>query len=219
MIQPNSLSFSLSMAGWLIPRLPVSGSVTPAPATPPWRQAPLHYTLLLPSVRTPAFPRHTHQRIIGLTWTQSPVYCLSYICQFPISVLRCCIDCRLSLCIRVLTLFLSCSTSVPSYISTPCTVSVLICGIGPFTEIRFITQCIHRHSLIDASPLLLLLLLCPGWVVFSWVSLKTRSTLLVSDSNGQDAGPDLNIEMSWQCQGAGLMAGAMFNQHSYRQQH
>ena len=41
-------------------------------------QAPQHYVLLPPSVRTPAFPRHAHQRIIGLTWSQSPVYYFQY---------------------------------------------------------------------------------------------------------------------------------------------
>ena len=83
----------------------------PAPTPPPWRpKAPGS-----PALRTAAFPRQAQQQIIGLTWTQSPVSLppLYSICQFPSSVTRCCTDCCLSLCTRVLMLFVACSLSVP----------------------------------------------------------------------------------------------------------
>ena len=62
--------FSWSMLSRLLP-LPLPGAQR--------SQTPQHYALLPPSARTPAFPRHVHQRIIGLTWTQSPVYYLTHI--------------------------------------------------------------------------------------------------------------------------------------------
>ena len=59
-------------------------SDTPAPALPPWcSRAPG-----CPALRTPAtiithtcFPRHAHQRFIGLTWTQSPVLLPLSVCS------------------------------------------------------------------------------------------------------------------------------------------
>ena len=46
-------------------------------------QAPQHYALLPPSVCTPSFPRHTHQRLLDSPGLNHPCHYLLYICLFP----------------------------------------------------------------------------------------------------------------------------------------
>ena len=96
--------------------------ITPAPALPHWRsrapdspalRTPQHYALLPPSLRTPVFPR------ISDYWTQSPLSLPPLYLSVPRSVPCLNIDCHMSLFTRVLTLFLSCSMSVPIKCLTP----------------------------------------------------------------------------------------------------
>jgi hypothetical protein len=94
-------------------------------------QAPQHYTLLPPSLRTPAFPHHAHQRLLDSPGLNHPCHYLPYICLFPRSVPRFSIDCHMSLYNRVLVLFLSCSDKIfdSSYL-------LVYSSVGPYRKHR-----------------------------------------------------------------------------------
>ena len=88
-------------------------------------QAPQHYALLPPSVSTPAFLRHAHQCIIGLTWTQSLVNYLPYISQFPTAALM--LVCRCYPCVDAVPVLLPVCSALNSLYLLP------ISSVGPFS--------------------------------------------------------------------------------------
>ena len=84
---PHVVSESGDMSNGANRRNVIAIPDTPAPTLPPWSaKAPGS-----PALRTPAsiithtcLPSSRASAIIGGTWTQSPVYYLTYICLFPL---------------------------------------------------------------------------------------------------------------------------------------